>query len=432
MDNIRFRNVLASLVSASSLAIGAVGCEPTSSPAEWSVSSEVLANGASRVVNTPPAGDEEPTWWIEQDLRVGSIDDPGPTSFGEVLGIAVLEDGRFAVLETQSQELRIFDRDGSHLATYGGKGEGPGELAGAFGLMRAPDGNLWVPDHRNARMSVFHPSEGFVRTLPLRLLRRGYVWSGVMGAEGRVLKRSILMDEARSPVLRVYDSEMTLLDSLPLPREPEIDQEDPPTSFVWKTSGGFGYRRVPFFANMVVALDPAGAIWSTAFADPSYRIYRWTPGGDTTMVIETPRSPVSVTAAERDSIIEVVSAELRGRGGSVQQDWSKIPEVKPSVMAMFLSEEGQLWVRRPSTDGLIHYDVYDRDGRRAGGAATDLPLWPYLAPVVRGDEFWAVVTDEFEVPYVVRSRLIPFECRLDTPTVGEARAVCLATNEGGA
>lgn len=263
---------LSALALGSWLVIGAAGCESAPGGAGgWTVSLDVLPNGASRVVNTPPAGGEEPTWWIEEDLRIGS--------FGEVLGIAVLEDGRLALLETQSQEVRIFSPEGAHLATFGGEGEGPGELRGGFGLMLTPEGLLWVPDYRNARMSVFHPSEGFVRALPLKLLGRGYVWSGVMDAEGRVLKRSTLMDEARSPVLRVYDSEMTLVDSLPLPREPYIDQEDPPTSFVWETSGGLGYRRVPFFANMVVTLDPAGAIWSTAFADPSYRIYRWTPGG---------------------------------------------------------------------------------------------------------------------------------------------------------
>lgn len=230
---------LSALALGSWLAIGTAGCESAPGGAsEWTVSLDVLPNGASHVVNTPPAAGEAPTWWIEEDLRIGSFDEPGPTSFGEVLGIAVLEDGRVALLETQSQEVRIFSPEGAHLATFGGEGEGPGELRGGFGLMLTPAGLLCVPDYRNARMSVFHPSEGFVRTLPLKLLRRGYVWSGVMDAEGRVLKPSTLMDEARSPVLRVYDSEMTLVDSLPLPRGPDIDQEDPPSSFVWETPGG--------------------------------------------------------------------------------------------------------------------------------------------------------------------------------------------------
>lgn len=87
----------------------------------------------------------------------------------------------------------------------------------------------------------------------------------------------------------------------------------------------------------------------------------------------------------------MVTADILESGGSLRQDWSKLPAAKPSVLAMFLSQEGRLWVRRPSADGLIHYDVYDRDGRRAGGAATALPLWPYVTPVVRGQEFWAVV-----------------------------------------
>jgi hypothetical protein len=283
-------------------------CTGVDSTAAWVTTTDTTLSGALHVVNTPPPGRIEPTWRIEEELRIGSIEAAGPTSFGEVRGIAVTEDGRIAVLDTQAQELRLFSSTGEHLVTYGGKGGGPGELEGAYGLMLGPEGLLWVPDHRNARMSVYDADRGFDHSDPMRLLSYGYIWRGIISADGRVLKPSITLDANRSRLLRVFDGEMTLIDSLPLPQLPESDPEDPPGSFFFKAPGGDarGYAGVPFYPSRQELLDPLGVIWSTEAGDPSYRIARWVPGGDTTLVLETRRSTVPVTGAERDSAIDAV------------------------------------------------------------------------------------------------------------------------------
>jgi hypothetical protein len=66
-------------------------------------------------------------------------------------------------------------------------------------------------------------------------------------------------------------------------------------------------------------------------------------------------------------------------------------------------------VRAASADSLINYDVYEQDGSWVGTAVTSLRVWPYLRPIVRGDSFWAVVTDDFDVAYVVRARIEPID-----------------------
>lgn len=382
-------------------------CAPdrTGAGSEWTATVDTLPNGATRVVNAPPPAGAIPTWILEEEVRIGTFDEAGPASFGQVKGVAALDGGRIAVLDAQAQEVRIFDADGRHLATYGGKGAGPGEMEAAFGLMRDADGALWVPDHRNARMSIFDPDTGFDRSYPLRVLSRGFIWSGVMAEDGGVLKPSITLTD-RSYLVRVYDREMNLIDSLPLPPGPELDRDDPPNAFTWgsREAGAWGMYGVPYFPQTQQLLDPRGVFWSTAFGDPSYRISRWAPGGDTTLVLETRREPVPVTATERDSVINAVREALLDRGGA-DQDWSKIPDVKPAIAGLFLAEDGRLWVRAETADTLITYDVYERDGRHAGTTVTSLRIYPYLAPIVRGDRFWAVVTDDLDVQYVVRARL---------------------------
>lgn len=94
------------------------------------------------------------------------------------------------------------------------------------------------------------------------------------------------------------------------------------------------------------------------------------------------------------------------RNGAPPPDLSRIPEVKPPITSMFLSTEGELWVRTAVEEGApTRYDIYGSDGRLLGAASATVAPWPPLDPVVTGDHFWAVVVDEVDVLYVVRARI---------------------------
>ena len=76
------------------------------------------------------------------------------------------------------------------------------------------------------------------------------------------------------------------------------------------------YRRphervyAPFYATGAGFLDETGEGWASTPGDPSYPVVRTTPGGDTTLVMETRRSPLPVTDAERDSAMSVIHEAL--------------------------------------------------------------------------------------------------------------------------
>ena len=390
------------------LALLPSSCETSGGAGAWTVTVDTLPSGAAHVVNIPPGHDAGPTWIIEEELRIGSLEDEGPVSFAEIKGLVVTEAGHIAILDSQSQEVRVFGDTGEHLVTFGGKGGGPGEFETAWGLMRAPDGKLWVPDHRNARMSVLDLEGGFEESFPLHVLSRSFVWRGAMTVDGHILKPSITLGSPRRDVLRVYDQEMTLLDSLPMPERPPYDPKDPPGAFYWEAPGGsaMGYMGVPYYPQRQNLLDPRGGIWSREAGDYSYRIKHWEPAGDTALVLETQRFPVPISPAERDSVIEGVRLQLQERGDA-RQDWSKVPETRAAVTSMFLTEEGRLWVQTASPDTLNSYDIYERSGSYVGTVISSLSPIQWIPPIVRGDLFWAVVVDEFDVPYVVRARIIP-------------------------
>ena len=383
------------------------GCGDVASRSNWTTVRDTLPSGAVRVTNIP-AANVTPMWTLVEELRVGSVDGDGPDGFGYLKGLVVLDGGGFAVLDSEVQELRVFGPDGAYVATHGRKGQGPGEFVDANGLMLGPNGRIWVPDARNGRMSIFDPKDGFIESFRFVDGNFGWVWNGAMVDGSRIYRPS---SDGNREQIRIYDLTMTRIDSLPLSADrPEDEEYDParePSAFYQETDGGYMMYGIPFFPAEVRYIDTRGALWSTGAGDPEYRIARWDPGGDTTLLVETRRPAVPVPAVERDSVIDGMREMLSNMGVGRQWDWSRIPNVKPAVEAIFQSAEGNLWVRTPSGGEGALFDVYSGDGAYLGTAGLEpgLDLFDRVAPVVRGDTVWLIATDELDVQYVVRGRI---------------------------
>ena len=253
--------------------------------------------------------------------------------------------------------------------------------------MLDPQGRIWVADPRAGRMPVFDPVEGFLESFRFTYLMRGFIWGGTMTDRGHILKPSMSGEEE------------------------EYDPEDSPGAFYFETpGGGYGLHGIPYYPGGTSHIDRNGERWTAEVADPGYRMEKSVPGGDTTLIVITARPPVPVTAAERDSVINRVRESLQASGVTTEMDWSRIPDVKPSVETIFTSAEGTLWVGIPNLSRGTDYDVLSNDGSYLGTVAVGtLEVYRWLPPIVMGDTFLAVVTDELDVPYVVRARIVPVQ-----------------------
>lgn len=97
-------------------------------------------------------------------LRIGD-EAPGPYQFG-LVDRALFLDSLIAVVDHQSNEIRLFDRVGEHVRTIGGPGEGPGEFGSITALFEYPGDSLVVFDQRLRRATILPKGPGSARVLP--------------------------------------------------------------------------------------------------------------------------------------------------------------------------------------------------------------------------------------------------------------------------
>ncbi len=378
----------------------------------WTIETDTVA-GALVVTNAPPTSGPDITRLGVEEMLVGSTTGEGPASFGQIRSIALLPDGRFAVADRQTQDVRVFRSDGRHERTFGGEGEGPGDLSGLQGLMTDSDGLLRVPEQGNARMSVFDPDSGFVRSIPLRFYSFSGVgpWPATIDEQGRWhLDSSGQFGEGRFwSMVRVYDSEMRQLDSLPYYDYTDDFGEDVPGAwFINLGNGASTWAQVPFYARPWQTLTSDGRFWATTEGLPTLELTLWSPAGDTVVVARSLRSPQPVTTAERDSAMEAVRGRLAERVPTPPSlDAGAVPPTKPPTFGISVDDRDRLWVRL--TEHHVSptiYDVFGLDGRYHDTVELPARVDRYVPPTVVGDVVWAVVVDELDVQSVARFRLL--------------------------
>lgn len=359
---------------------------------------DTLPDGRLRVTNRGPTWTPATAWRLEEDLRLGTIDAGRPEEqFAEIYAVLADGEGRIYVLESRAQEIRVFGPDGSFLRTIGGKGGGPGELSSAAGLNLGPDGRLWVYD-TGAGFHVFELDGTFV-TRHRRLVRGVlYPWRGEFGPDGHLYDWGISypgMEAGGIAERAIYHPYRIALDFQSLDTLPTFE-------FGRELSGR---RQVPFAGVLSVYQDRAGTVW---FAHQrEYLIRRRTLEGDTTLAFSIPASPAPVTEEERDEVLSAQAddpADLR-----VPRD--AIPELKPIVRRIFGDDAGHVYVV-PELDGVPAGSVVDAFttggvylGRMDVGVPERIRL-PLPAPYATRDHLYAVVTDELDVPYVSRFRIV--------------------------
>jgi len=307
----------------------------------------IVFNNTVQLTSACQIGDE-PT------LSIGVADGEEPYMFYRIFGAVTLGDGRIAIANQGSQEVRLFDSDGTYRGSMGRKGEGPGEFNRMFHLWRVRGNELWVGDTMPWSYEVFDTDGNFLRQVtptprydltPQRfgVLTDGRSIHAVTQGELRDFNRVML-------AFMLHDSDGALVDTLftiPDGRWGSVDTDDFPITVypVFGTFTEFDVRK-----NRIVIGAGGKPEISVRNADRDF---------DAELVIRWTTPDRSISQAD----IDEQYAEVRTRYADQSDGMNRqllaamthpgrpVADRKPAFTAVKLGVDESIWVEQFEAEG---------------------------------------------------------------------------------
>ncbi|MCY3630436.1 MAG: 6-bladed beta-propeller [Bacteroidota bacterium] len=376
------------------------GSTNTDSGEGWPGTIDTLTSGEIIVRNTDePLWSSEESWRVVEEMRIGSDTGDDAILFGNIRSFDVDAQGQIFALDGQSQEIHVFNSDGTHVQTVGGRGTGPGEFEDASAVDLSHNGEIWVMEMGKGQLSILDAYGDYLRTASIG----GVGWSilpypGGFDPAGRynAIIRSFL-DEGATASFARFDQSLTPLDTIPVPEKPKAEY--------FSNETGDMQVAVPFQGYIAWCFAPNGNLWT--LRTDQYELSEITGHGETLRTITKEYEPIRVTAEDRTELGQSMEW-FTDQGGKI--DWSKISKTRPVVSFLFCDDEANLWVRRVTiksdedkeSEGPL-FDLFDPEGRYLGVLEFPFNLRSY--PIVRNEIIYGITRDEFGTDIIVRARI---------------------------
>lgn len=366
-----------------------------------------------------------PVGVAQEILRVGSVD--GPDALTQPVDAVITSDRRLYALFPREGRIRVFDEHGRITASVGRPGSGPGEVTmpGAVDLVNdslvvydPPRVTLFAvgdggePRTFQPAAKELHSTDGYPPYV-VGLFAKGatLLWPRVN--EGpwpdrlKPTRLYVLTDSGSTPAVLAELNETNRTVIYKDPDATGVDAVFAPHPFsdndLWAMHGA---------AESLVVMDR-----STLAPEGAVQLLLISPVGDTIAGSRIRLAPPrSITEAEIDSVVAEKAEFLLGTQGArppnvrVGKDWARqalgdLPNFHAPAGRVVAASDGTIWIGRG--------DWYS-GGKQQEWLRLDsegVPIEWVILPkemrllAARDDVAWATVTDEFDVPYLVKLRL---------------------------
>jgi hypothetical protein len=402
-----------------SVASCGTGTRASSNPDWEAVRDTIDGTVVVRTVRGSVWGD---TATLVAEVSIGVLDGAEEYMFAGIRAVTPGPDGTIYVSDPQVPALRSYNPDGTHRATFGREGSGPGEYRRPDGgLAVLSDGRVLLRDPANGRINVYSPQGEPLDTWRIR----GGMFTGqrmVTDAADNAYTM-ILLDfednnpEFRSGLLQIHP-DGTEGDTLEAPDSGFEDIEVMATF-----EGSVMVDWVPFTPREHSTLSPLGYFVQGVSTEYAFTLHR---RSEPPLRIERDQQPVPVLTAESSEAQARITRDMRTTDPTWRWNGPSIPRTKPPYHGIYAGEHGRIWVllhqegyevddpvfdptdpesvpdrwREP-----ILFDVFESDGRYLGPVRAPAGLAQRPAPFFSGDRVWGVVRDEFDVQTVVRFKV---------------------------
>lgn len=372
-------------------------------------------------------------WRLVEELRIGSVE--GPQAMTRVADITTSADGRYLyVVESAERAVWMFDAgSGRFIRKIGRGGDGPGEFRSPLKLGWRGD-TLYVTDGQLPRITLFAATGEYYRTITfqspalpqtgLGIAPIGYTAAGDVLATPLLASQHVRGGQLASISWYLLNRSGAIMRTVGLR---ELRGGGKTVSFGSPMSRGRTVQlSLPLTDRNFLGMEPDGEslllLDQPAGTDPigRFRIRRLSLDGDTLYARTYRYAPRAVSRPFRDSVraeraamyaeaFNLEPARVRG----IMQEHLTFPEYHPPFTALrgwlTITRDGGAWLRREDLGGsTVHWLVVSPAGDVTGSVVA--PREMRILHVEAG-KVWGFITDEYDVPYVVRSKLVAREAR---------------------
>lgn len=342
---------------------------------------------------------------------------PAADSLGVITGVAVDPAGNVYATDRINAKIWVFDAQGRLWGSIGRKGEGPGEFHWPTGPAVGPDGRLYVRDVERVSVFGFDPGTGLLSRYEASFPGPLYPAYQSMRAtrfeeSGALLYpgHRWLPDGTEHPwVARFVDGVMT--DTIWTPR-----YANAPSVAVYVDNGELllpGFEHVPFAPLPVWDVTPEGTVISGDAT--SYELVETDREGKVIRRFSRSVPLHPIPARERRDSIAALRARLdsipvgfdRVKGMPEAVHRLEVPDHYPAYMAAYVSQDGDVWVRRWPVGGgdRTIFDVFARTGEFRHTVVLPRGILQELTPYLMAGVVVGVARD----PLTDESSIVRFE-----------------------
>ena len=414
------RGTLAGLLAAGATAL--IGCAGDGGAKAGAATTRDSA-GVKIVENAGPAWGSGQGWKVVDSplVDVGSKGGEAVYELDQVRGPVRLADGRLAIANAATSEVRLYDASGKHVRSVGRSGSGPGEFQQIAGIWRGPGDSLWVSDLLVRRMTVLDSAAAVGRSYTLGaqggqiVPTNGKVDFAVptgLFADGSVLgvSQTFTINQQRQGVYRDsvsvirYGPDGAVQDTLgrfPGAEMEQIQMNIGPQSISAPTP-------VPLGKQTAVAVGTSRVF---VVQNNAWEVELRGLDGSLQILTRSPAKAGSITpsdvAAHRKELLEQMEGQqmLRSMPEAIKKqftariDNAKYPATFPFFASLLADEEGNLWAQEAvaPTVKAQRYAVVDSTGRWLG--VVTMPA-DFRATYISSDAVYGVWKDDEGVEHL--------------------------------
>lgn len=350
-----------------------------------------------------------PEWTIDSMpfVDIGTADGRDGQDLALPWSSVRLADGRIAISNAQSNELRFYTPEGRFIRSVGREGEGPGEFQ-LIALLRLGRGDTIISsDAILPRLTLFSSDGAYARTIQLEALEgrvprlRGLISDTVALFSVQLYERSGGRSQAARDTLllatRGLEGGVTQLIGR-FPADEKFNQVLP--------NGSIAAWNQPFARDAYAAVA-GGLVW--VGVSDTYEVRGFGPNGDLRSVVrmDRPAQPVGQTERSRffQHHLEGVEDEDQRRTYENVHQIIEFPETLPAYSALESDDGGFLWVEEyvlPWEGGRPQWRIFDSNGRAVAVARTPAGL---LVQEIGRDYVMGLWRDPMDIEHVRLYRL---------------------------